>query len=81
MGRSSHLFLDQTLNLANCRLDEPIEEMETLIENTVSVRLCDDMGYNWYLKDLDKANAIAPVTILFDLCEVPIPDFDTKDFK
>ena len=46
-----HVFIDQLLSLEQCKLAEPIEDLETLIGNPVSIRLCDTAGKNYYLGD------------------------------
>jgi hypothetical protein len=64
LGRGTNYFLNQILCLEKCRIEEPLpvvsEEvkkeddeglpiMETMMQNSVSVRLCDEDGKNFYI--------------------------------
>jgi hypothetical protein len=64
LGRGTNYFLNQILCLEKCRVEEPLpvhfeelkkeddEElpiMETMMQNGLSVRLCDEDGKNFYI--------------------------------
>ena len=49
VGRSVHIFIDQLLSLEKCKLAEPVPELETIVGNQITIRLCDTDGKNYYL--------------------------------
>jgi len=51
VGRSVHIFIDQLLSLEKSKLVEQVTELETLVGNPISIRLCDTDGKNYYLGD------------------------------
>lgn len=50
-----HVFIDQLLSLDKCKLAEPVSEFGTLVENPISIRLCDTDGKNYYLGSASKS--------------------------
>jgi len=57
LGRSAQYFLSQTISLENTMIHEPLSlngeppVMETLMDNRIGLRLCDQSGRQFYIND------------------------------
>jgi hypothetical protein len=77
LGRSSHLFFQNSLSPPHCKVADCPEEMQTLLENVVTLSLCNDMGLKTYLdpgafKDFKSLQAKLPINIIINEDEDPI---------
>jgi hypothetical protein len=50
LGRGTHLFFQSGFNPEHCKLHESPEEMKTLEENIVVIKLCNEHGMDTYLE-------------------------------
>ena len=64
LGRSTQYFLTQTISLENTMINEPLYAndqplvMETLMENRIGLRLCDQSGRQFYINDQIKLGIV-----------------------
>jgi hypothetical protein len=83
VGRSLHLFLDTILSPQNCELlpdsiptglgedgeSEELPEMETLSDNTFSIKLCDTYGEPHYVSNPQELKSRLPILVVFNQSE------------
>ena len=80
------------MSLEKSRLAEPLDEMETLVGNQVSLRLCDTDGKNFYLSQQSTNSGTSaeeskeetpkpikvPITVIFNQHKDPIRQHDVN---
>ena len=68
LGRSNHLFFRSGFNPEYCQVHEHPEEFETLEENLITVKLCNEYGMDTYLdkSQIEELHKMIPVTIILN---------------
>ena len=68
ISRGTHLFFQTGFNPEHCKILECPEEMETLEENLVTIKLCNEYGMETYLDErtIENLQRTIPVSIVIN---------------